>query len=342
LQYLNNQFSVRDTVAFLTSTDAITWTSRSAPSNTSNNNNLNYLGFGGALAYGQSKYVSVFARDFGGKTGQGYAPSTSTNLITWSTTTNTFIANRQNDDDGQKVRFLNNNFVFFMRNRIGPERFSTNAVTWTSMSTRVGRGSPPAGIGDITYGAGKYLAVSANGDSFTVSTSTDLVTWTGVSTGSLPFGGFSSCIYANNLFVLAPATNTGCVVTSTDAITWTTRSLTTGAGISQTLSLSAGEGQIFAAVSSFITSSKDGITWDIPKLSPTPSNVGPLAFGGSRVAMAALTGGNTIAYANLYSYDSATSFALPKEVYVNSNAAANNWITQQQIGTSQTLYIKAL
>jgi hypothetical protein len=131
------------------------------------------------------------------------------------------------------------------------------------------------------------------------------------------------------------------VVTSTDAITWTTRTLTTGSATSSTLSLSAGAGQIFAAVSSFITSSKDGITWDVPKLTGTPSS-GPLAFATSRVAMANLNGGSVISYANLYSYNSATSFALPKEVYINSEAAVYNWPTQQQIGTSQTLFIKAL
>jgi hypothetical protein len=336
LQYLNNQFSTRDTTAFLTSTDAITWSSTSIPSTS-----LNRIAPAGALAYGQSKYVSVFVRDFGGKTGQGYAPSTSTNLVTWSTTTNTFISNSQSNDDQQKVRFLNNNFVFTVGNRIGPERYSTNGTTWTTMSTRVGRSSPAAGIQDVTYGAGKYVAVSAFGDFFTASTSTDLVTWTGITTIPDSIFGFSSCIYANNIFVLAPSTSTGCVVTSTDAITWTTRSLTIGSATSQTLSLSAGAGQIFAAVSSFITSSKDGITWDVPKLTGAP-NVGPLAFGGSRVAMANLNGGNRIAYANLYSYNSATSFALPKEVYVNSNAAAGNWITQEQIGAPQTLFIKAL
>jgi hypothetical protein len=337
LQYLNSLFSVRDANSMLTSTDAITWTSNSLPSTT-----LNRLVPNGALAYGQSKYVTVLVFDAGGKIGQQYSPSTSTNLVTWTTLTNSYFVGSSTGDQQQKIRFLNNNFVFMVGNRHQMEYYSTNGTTWTTMSTRIGRNSPAAGVSDITYGAGKYVAVSAAGDSFTASTSTNLVTWTAITT--LPLAGFTSCIYANNLFVLTPASgNNGCVVTSTDAITWTTRTLTTGSATSAPLSLSAGAGQIFAAVSSFITSSKDGITWDVPKFTTTVSpSPGPLAFGGSRVAMTTLNGGSIISYANLYSYNSATSFALPKEVYINSEASVYNWPTQQQIGTAQTLFIKAL
>jgi hypothetical protein len=70
--------------------------------------------------------------------------------------------------------------------------------------------------------------------------------------------------------------------------------------------------------------------------------VGPLAFASTKAAMANLDGGsNIVSYANIYSYNSATSFALPKAVYINAKAASTDWITQQQIGTSQTLFIKA-
>ena len=132
----------------------------------------------------------------------------------------------------------------------------SDGITWTAQT-------PAANISwsGVTYGNGKFVAVSASGVADDVMTSPDGITWT-IRTGAQPYS-WRDVTFGNNTFV-AVGINAGSygVMTSTDGITWDLRL----AGPSNSWrSVTFGNG-LFVAVSNSgignrVITSPDGINW---------------------------------------------------------------------------------
>lgn len=175
-----------------TSTDAVTWTSRTG-ANTSSQL---------AVTFGNGIFVS---------TGNIGSIQTSTDGITWTNIT------RANTLSQRGVTFGNGIYVAVGGNgEIGTIVTSTDAITW------VNRTSDTANvIYDVAYGNGVFVAVGLNS---TRQTSTDGVTWT-LRTRANTTPDLLGVTYGNNIFVAVGGDGDGqpSIQTSTDGITWTNR-----------------------------------------------------------------------------------------------------------------------
>jgi hypothetical protein len=145
-----------------TSTDGITWTSR-----TEQNDHGRLRG----IAYGNGKFVAV---------GDGEANVTSTDGITW--VTHVFGSTALADS---AVTFGAGKFVVVDLN--GAIKSSTDGVTWTPGAL--------SRISSITFGAGLFIAVGGG----SVYTSTDGITW--ISKNSGISGNLSKVGYGGGVFV---------------------------------------------------------------------------------------------------------------------------------------------
>jgi hypothetical protein len=189
LTYGNGVYVAGGLVGTLTtSTDGTTWTTR-----TSN--------FGStairALTYGDGLYVA------GGETGQ---LRTSTDAVTWTTRTSTFGATN--------IRALTYGTLYVAGGDQGQLRTSTDAITWTTRTSGFGVST----INALAYSDGIYIATGAGG---TINTSTDGVTWTARTSGSTsPINGVA---VSKGVFVLAvnSAVSTANLIVSRDGgVTW--------------------------------------------------------------------------------------------------------------------------
>lgn len=175
-----------------TSTDAITWVTR-----TSNfpvaSNSLH------ALKYGNGAWVAV---------GYGGAVRSSTDAITWTTRTSNV------SELLAHVEYGNGRWVAV--GYTGTMIVSTDAITWT---TRNPYPETSPNIFRVAYGDGKWVAVAGFGGEV-VKTSTDTVTWV---TGSISGNIFSATglQYAGGTWVMSGYY--GSIHTSTDGSTWTQR-----------------------------------------------------------------------------------------------------------------------
>jgi hypothetical protein len=175
-----------------TSTDAVTWTSRTSGTTVSIY----------ALMYSNKDNYFV-AGNVGGYT------STSLDGITWGTW-------RSSDVSGNTIYDIiceNNLYVLCA----GYSRISTSTdgVTWTSRKSGIS-----VTFNGLTYAEGLYVCVGTSGH---LNTSTDGITWTARTSGtSSEIRGVG---YGNGTFVYVGAG--GVIGTSTDAITWTTNTSVT-------------------------------------------------------------------------------------------------------------------
>lgn len=175
-----------------TSTDAITWTQRTAPTEAP----LYALSYNAALTNG--KYVAV-----GGVTA-GPRVYTSTDAITW---TNRTAPGSQTYRCIAAAPALTNKYAIGAEG--GTLVTSTDGVTWTTQTS-----GTTDNIISITFGASRYVYLTNNS---TVGRSTDGVTWT---VQSLPTTtAYASITFAENQFRVV--SSNGAMVSSTDAITWT-------------------------------------------------------------------------------------------------------------------------
>lgn len=225
--YLNNLYihTQLPTGNYATSTDGITWTTRSTGISLSPN-----------FAYGNGKYVAIFGTSpFAGDN----AVLTSTDAIAWTTATtiNTLIY--------APITFGNGAFV--MGTAGGVIRTSTDAITWTDRVS----GSTTY-ITDVVYGGGVFVYGDNSGK---IATSTDAITWTQTNTVA---GGTSNLSYANGRFF---SNNNSYVYTSTDGFVWQQASMptsTTGLpGINSSSNIAYGNGLYYSP--QFFSS--DGIKW---------------------------------------------------------------------------------
>jgi photosystem II stability/assembly factor-like uncharacterized protein len=174
-----------------TSTDGITWTSRSAFPPPPNAQTIR------ALTFGNNTYVA------GGDQG---VLSTSTDGITWTTRTSGF--------EGTQIlslTFGNNTYV--AGGQSGKISTSTDGTTWTTRTSEF----EFSAIRALTFANGVFVAGGTTGK---ISTSTDGTTWTS-RTSTFGTSQINALTFSNNTFVAAGAT--GQLRTSTDGINWTTR-----------------------------------------------------------------------------------------------------------------------
>lgn len=207
-----------------TSTDSITWVTRTSNFGITNIN---------SVAFGNNLWVAV------GSAGQ---IRTSTDAITWVTRTSNFGATAINF-----VAFGNNLWVAVGNN--GQIRSSTDGVTWVTRTSNFGT----TAVNSVAFGNSLWVAVGSTGQ---IRTSTDAITWvtrTGAGTATL------GQVKNNNRIFIATSSST--LFISTDGITWIRRPtpFTSGmACVGMTSNL-----YFIGTSSNQIASSVDAINWTV-------------------------------------------------------------------------------
>lgn len=224
LLVMKNFVSVESGQTAASSTDGITWTARTMPSN---------QGWE-SVAYGNNVFVAVTRYT---------AAAISANGVTWTATT------IPNGRDGRKITYGNGTFVSITSvpaTGLAISHSSTDGITWTSNAV------PGGGIWqDIDFGNNIFVAVAV--DFKRTVNSTNGITWV---QGTLAQSGVIRVKYGNGIFV--SLSSYAGVSTSTNGIIWTIRSIpTSGKAISH-------GNNIFVVLSDNTTTgatSTDGITW---------------------------------------------------------------------------------
>jgi hypothetical protein len=188
-----------------TSTDAITWSSVTTASLLSDSR----------VVYGNGIFVSD-----GGKT--------STNGTTWSNI-NSQTWNAASTGPNHLVYDSANSL--FIGTALGGLVYSKNGSDWTTGPNI----APAANATAITYVNGLYIYCGTNG---TLATSTDAIAWTARTTGITTT--LSSVGYYEGLYTAALSTGSS-VITSTDLVTWTVRNF--GGTTSSISSFTYGDGR---------------------------------------------------------------------------------------------------
>jgi hypothetical protein len=169
---------VGPTGRLFTSTDLITWTSRTSGFGSSNINDVHYAS-GLFVAVGNSGILT-----------------TSTDGITWTARTAGVSTNAL-----QNVTYQNSLWVAVgagASGSTGGVTTSTDGITWTKRTTPA---SSSTTLYDVNYANGYWLAV---GSDSTVSGiySTDAVTWTALAATGTLSGGASVCTYADGKWIM--------------------------------------------------------------------------------------------------------------------------------------------
>jgi hypothetical protein len=198
-----------------TSTDAITWTTRSV--NITNIQNVDQAGtdyYIKSIAFGNNLWVLS----------AGHRLRTSTDAITWTTRTSTLSAG--NYAQFNSIVFGNNLWVAGGNdNAAGPGggitagviRTSTDAITWTTRTSNFGSTT----VETIAFGNNLWVAGGYNG---TIRTSTDAITWMTRAAGIIQERGhnFRSIAYNSEHGVWGVTTNYG-IYTSKNLADWRQR-----------------------------------------------------------------------------------------------------------------------
>ena len=243
------------------STDAITWTTRTSGFGTSRIR---------ALTFGNNVYVA------GGDSGQ---IRTSTDAITWTTRTSGFGTTTI-----YGLGFGNGVYVAVGDN--GQMRTSTDAITWTTRTP-----GQTSRIKATTWGNGVYVAAGYFGN---LTSSTDAITWTTRTSG---FGttAIERVVFGNGVWVIAG--HAGTLSSSTDAITWTSR--TSGFGTTIIRALTFGNGVYVAGgPNGTMTTSTNAITWTSRTSGFGTSGIYAAGFGNNVYVAGGLWGAMTTAPAS--------------------------------------------
>lgn len=238
-----------------TSTDAVTWVTRTSNFGTS---------IVKTVDYGNNVWVA------GGNGGQ---IRTSTDGVTWVTQTSNFGTSQVT-----RVRYKNNLWVAVGAG--GSIRTATDAVTWVTQTSNFGT----TAILDANYGNGIWVA---SGNAGQLRTSTDAVTWV-TQTSNFGVSNILSVNFGNGVWV---ATGQSAQFRrSIDGISWTT--VTTNFA-SSTGVISHFDARMFIAHApltanySLLVVSSDGTTWsnnhNFPRRYGQPAG---FAYGGRRWAVA--------------------------------------------------------
>ena len=253
ITYANNIWVTVGNAIARTSTDAITWTSRTVPANT-----WTAVGYGsGNFVIGGSAGVLASSTDAITWTAKTSPTSSAINAVTYQN--NIWLAAGRNellastDSNTWYSLFTNNqtttygNGLYVIGAAAGRIATSTNGTTWSLKNS-----GTTSAINRLTYGNGVYVAVGAGG---LVLTSTDATTWTSRTSGTA--SALNAVTYGNGLYVYGGAG--GVLASSTDAITWTAR---TSGTVSIINTLAYGNGKYaFGAAGGGLSTSTDAITW---------------------------------------------------------------------------------
>jgi hypothetical protein len=189
LHYGENLYLAAGTTgALATSTDSITWTTRTSGVAVAIN----------AFTSGNSLYV--YGAD-------GGVIRTSTDGITWTART----SGSATTTNITALTFGDNLYVY--ANNIGAIRSSTNGITWTARTS-----GTTFRIDALAYGNGLFAYGDANGN---IRTSTDAITWDVRTSGLAAGETILSLIYGDGIFVAVAQSLKQRILTSTDGVTWT-------------------------------------------------------------------------------------------------------------------------
>lgn len=230
------------------STDAITWDSRTLPQTNSQ--------------------VGIIYDDVNGlfiSVGSGPTVFTSTDAFTWTS--------RSGGTAGALWSIAYSNGIYVATGTGGVSQqviqSSTDLITWTNRFAGVVSSGT---IRDVTYGNGIFVAVGTSGF---IRSSTDGITWT-ARTAANTSTSFYSVVYADGIFVATggdTGSTLGSIQTSTNGITWTNRTPVATSGSNTILtSVTYGNGQfvvtglalnagVARVGSGNVQTSSDGITW---------------------------------------------------------------------------------
>jgi hypothetical protein len=254
ITYANSTWITVGNAIARTSTDAVTWTTRTVPANTWN-----------AVGYGSGNFVIA-------STGGNIA--TSPDAVTWTAKTSPTVSTingvayqnniwlavgsstllASTDSNTWYSLFTNNqtttygNGLYVIGAAAGRIATSTNGTTWSLKNS-----GTTSAINRLTYGNGVYVAVGAGG---LVLTSTDTNTWTSRTSGTV--SALNAVTYGNGLYVYGGAG--GVLASSTDAVTWTAR---TSGTVSIINALAYGNGKYAFATTGAngVSTSTDAVTW---------------------------------------------------------------------------------
>jgi hypothetical protein len=218
------------------STDGITWTSRTMPSS-QEWSSVTYGTIGG------NGYWIAVAQN-------GTTAAYSTNGTTW-TATGVLPASA----DWSSVGYGNERFVAVSTGGSG-SAYSTNGITWTAMT-----GLSSQNWSDVVYGAGRWVAVAQNTDAYAYSTN-----GTSWSLGTMPSAqDWTSVAFGNNRFVAVSKGNDSDLqdsdvsAFSLNGLSWTAVTLPKA---DAWLSINYSQGVFFAvSPSKSAVSSPDGVIW---------------------------------------------------------------------------------
>lgn len=270
--------------------------------------------------------------------------------VSW---TQKFIAPQGSSEDIISVLYANGLWVVGGTN--GNVYTSTDGITW---SAPILINSDKQFIRSITYGGGKFVAVSGN----KAITSTDGMTWNlPINMSSRDFGYFNSITYGNGSFVAVGKQQNVC--NSVDAISWSCVSIPPY--YNDLMSITFGDG-VFVAVGATASgtnnisySSTDGVNWSPSTLSSSDTLSLGVAYGNKKFVAAqenntTYTSNNAInwqgynlpvGFYNLTPYNSVTfdgsKFWVIGAYGVATSVDSQTW-TYSQISAANYKYLRTL
>ena len=251
VKYLNGKFFIVGDSTIGVSSDGYNWDIITVPATGCR-----------AISYGASKYVLTVSSS---------SVLTSTDLVTW---TRILIDSVTPSNSYHKLVFANNTFVAITLT--GKYVYSADGTTWTVPPTF----NQP--FRDIAFGNGVWVGINIQGSSVVAYTSSNLSTWTTISSvsGWLSGHAASKIKFLNGLFFIVAAEY---IARSTDGITWTFPRLNISDYGTPSMNdiVWNGTHYIVAGESACYSTSTDGTTWtgkraatsnSIKQLAVTPNN----------------------------------------------------------------------
>jgi len=220
----------------------------------------------------QSTYSTLYAR-------LGKIPDALNTFVTRSTT------GTAGNGTGY-VAFTNNLFITGENNGF---RTSTDAITWTAVSSGLVVTSLSTGKAQgLVYGNGIYVNFRSffvgKSTVFAPATSTNLITWTSRTFSDTSMSSANRIRYLNGQFLALGndrLDGQGRLYSSTDGVTWTTRSIAGLASLTPTDIVFANSKYSMAVGNGTIYSSTDLVTWTSTNIAGSPQILG-LAYYDSR------------------------------------------------------------
>jgi hypothetical protein len=254
-----------------------------------------------AIAYGNGKFVTV-CKNLNGDT--NFAAYTTSATTDWVPSSSGTPAVNDEERDWLDVTFGAGKFVAVADDDPTPGSgasagyrvmYSEDGVTWTFTPAA----SLTNGWRGVTYGNGKFVAVSETGDGDQAMYSYDGIQWVA---GTTPAGSqeWSGVCYANGLFVAVAQTGDIRVMTSIDGITWTY--VDSCPSVTKWLRVRYGNGVFvafgYSGTEAKIMTSRDGFVWT-DRTAPNQS-WSDGAYGKGLFVTIGFSGDNRVATSGVY------------------------------------------